>query len=108
MPHNLFVLPDLLPGGEELNEPLLQAAGVRIERIVSWGQQTPPGQWYDQAEGEWVALLQGQATLAYADGSEMEMHAGDHVWIPAHCRHRVAYTSHDPPCIWLAVHVEGT
>jgi len=30
--------------------------------------------------------------------------SGDHLLLPAHLRHRVAYTSSGPGCVWLAVH----
>lgn len=103
-PVNLFVLPQPLPTSEVF-EPLLQKESCLIERIVSTGQTTPPGEWYDQARDEWVVLLQGEARLAYADGTEITLAAGDSVLIPAHCRHRVDYTSTEPPCLWLAVHV---
>lgn len=102
-PTNLFQLSVDLPD-EELVEPLLEDRGVLIERIVSTGQVTPEGEWYDQDRDEWVALLQGEARLRYADGRVVQLRTGDHVLIPAHDRHRVDYTSTDPPCIWLAVH----
>jgi cupin 2 domain-containing protein len=100
---NLFSLPDNLPD-EEMQEPLISDRGILIERIVSSGQTTPAGEWYDQDRDEWVVLLQGEARLTYADGRELELRTGDHVLIPAHERHRVDATSRDPACIWLAVH----
>ncbi|MDE2899660.1 MAG: cupin domain-containing protein [Chloroflexota bacterium] len=103
MSQNLYDLPDPLPP-DELFTDLIPDAGVKIERIVSSGQSTPEGQWYDEPRDEWVALLQGEATIAYDDGSEVTLQAGDHLLIPAHTRHRVAMTSESPPCIWLAVH----
>jgi cupin 2 domain-containing protein len=33
-----------------------------------------------------------------------ELKPGDYLLIPAHCRHRVAWTSSDEPSVWLAVH----
>jgi hypothetical protein len=33
-----------------------------VERIVSLGQVSPPGFWYDQAEGEWVLVLASAAS----------------------------------------------
>ena len=102
MPLNLFDLPDSLPEDEEFTE-LLHSKDLRIERIVSTGQTTPAGEWYDQDEDEWVALIQGEAALEYESGEKLRLSAGDHVLLPAHCRHRVAYTSHHPPCIWVAV-----
>jgi cupin 2 domain-containing protein len=83
---------------------LLDRPGARIERIVSAGQATPPGQWYDQPGDEWVALLAGRATLRWEDGSLVELSPGDWLLIPARVRHRVEATSVDPPCVWLAVH----
>ena len=51
------------------------AAGpVRIERIVSHGQASPEGFWYDQAQAEWVMVVQA-ARLAFADG-EVALAAG--------------------------------
>lgn len=100
---NLLALPAALPESE-LAEPLIEGAGVLIERIISRGQASPPGFWYDQDRDEWVALLQGRAVLAYADGRRVSLAAGDWLLIPAHEKHRVEYTSAEPPCIWLAVH----
>ena len=100
---NSFELPDELPG-HEVVEPLVTRDRLRIERIISTGQTTPMGQWYDQDQDEWVVLLQGEAELTYGDGSSQRLQAGDYVLIPAHQRHRVSHTSKNPPCIWLAVH----
>ena len=83
---------------------LLAHPGVRIERIVSTGQCSPPGFWYDQAEGEWVAVLSGEAGLRFADESDVRhLKAGDFVDIAPHRRHRVEWTAPDRPTIWLAV-----
>jgi len=103
---NLFALPDFAdrePG--ERFETLAQTADCRIERILSTGQTTPPGDWYDQQWDEWVALLQGEAELSFQDGTRRRLSAGDHLLLAAHLRHRVEYTSSEPPCIWLAVHL---
>jgi cupin 2 domain-containing protein len=99
---NLFadVPPEL--AGEE-NEMLLESSVVRIERIVSRGQASPPGFWYDQPHHEWVAVLRGAARLCFED-RVLAMKAGDSVHIPAHARHRVDWTTPDEPTIWLAVH----
>ena len=82
---------------QELTEILLTGK-TRIERIVSNGQTSG---WYDQTEDEWVCVLQGIGELTYADGSKQRLHAGDTAYLPAHCRHRVSYTS--KPCVWLCV-----
>jgi len=81
---------------------LAETESVRIECIVSNGQSSPEGFWYDQTENEWVLLLKGAASLKYADGSVAAMKPGDHLRIPAHTRHRVESVSED--AVWLAVH----
>jgi cupin 2 domain-containing protein len=105
MADNLFAdLPRSLP--VELIEVLLETEGVRLERIVSTGQATPAGTWYDQDGDEWVVLLQGGAELAFESESEpRRLRAGDYVLIPAHRRHRVAWTDPTTPTVWLALHV---
>lgn len=100
---NLFELSSPLPALEE-TEVLAAGESVRIERILSTGQITSVGEWYDQEEDEWVTLLQGEAELKFAEGEAYRLKAGDHLLIPAHCRHRVEYTSETPPCVWIAVH----
>ena len=101
MTTNLFAdLPANLP--DELLTTLLNAANIRIERIVSHGHVSPEGFWYDQDEHEWVIVLQGAARLRFED-SVVEMKPGDFVNIPAHKRHRVEWTTPDELTIWLAV-----
>ena len=81
--------------------------GLRIERIVSSGQASPPGFWYDQPHGEWVLVLRGEARLALADGAApVLLRAGDFIDIAPHRRHRVEWTTPDEPTIWLAVRYE--
>ena len=100
---NLFTLPFKL-SDREIIEPLTADNGILIERIVSNGQTSPEGFWYDQDRDEWVVLLQGRAEIGYADGRRVLLGPGDWLLIPAHEKHRVESTSQDPPCIWLAVH----
>jgi len=90
-------------GPDEVLDTLLARGGVRIERIVSFGQSSPDGFWYDQAEDEFVALLAGSATLRFADGRIVDLTPGSYVDIPAHCRHRVEATATDKATVWLAV-----
>lgn len=100
MPFNL--LNDLPTAAEtEHFQTLLARPGLRVERIVSDGQVSPPGFWYEQAEDEWLLLLAGSAALEYADGVRVELAVGDSLLIPAGCRHRVAFTV--PRTVWLAV-----
>lgn len=84
---------------------LLARPGLTIERIVSTGQSSPPGFWYDQPEGEWVLLVQGEASLRFADEAQARrLKAGDYLHIAPHRRHRVDWTSPDQTSVWLAVH----
>jgi cupin 2 domain-containing protein len=84
---------------------LLATPGLRLERIVSLGQATPPGEWLDQARAEWAILLRGAAKLLFeGESSARDLTPGDYVIIPAHCRHRVEWTTPDEPTIWLALH----
>lgn len=89
----------------ELFQTLAESGTVRIERIVSCGQATPPGEWYDQEWDEWVLLVSGGATLLFEEGTtRLELKPGDHLMIPAGCRHRVERTDAGRNTVWLAVH----
>ena len=84
---------------------LLAAPSLRLERIVSLGQATPPGEWLDQERAEWVILLRGAARLRLdGESGARELQPGDYVNIPARCRHRVEWTTPDEPTIWLTLH----
>jgi len=76
-----------------------------LERIVSHGQSTPVGEWFDQDTDEWVLLLKGSATLKIEKQSNcIDLVPGDMIEIPARCRHRVEKTAANGPTIWLALH----
>ena len=91
---------------EELIESVFQKGNVRIERIVSTGQSSPPSFWYDQPEGEWVILLRGEAMLEFADSPQLRrLMPGDYLYIPPHRKHRVFATSEKKTTVWLAVFV---
>lgn len=96
-----------LPAGaasEQLVE-LLSRPGLRIERIVSSGQVSPPDFWYDQPQGEWLVVLQGEARLAFeGETAPRLLRPGDCIDIAPHRRHRVEWTHPEVPTIWLAVH----
>ena len=100
---NMF---DIIPAGlpEELIQTLLSTPGIRIERIVSLGHASPEGFWYDQAEHEWVLLLNGAARLRFEDQEPIELGPGSFDKIPARRRHRVEWTDPGEPTVWLAVH----
>lgn len=101
---NLFTdIPSHLP--DELVQILWQMPHVTLERIVSRGHATPPGQWYDQDTDEWVVLLQGSAGLRIEGRErEVDLKPGDYVLLPARARHRVEWTAAGEATVWLAVH----
>jgi cupin 2 domain-containing protein len=86
----------------ELIDILAETGSLRIERIVSTGQSTPDGDWYELEQNEWVMVLKGAARLSFEDET-IEMKPGDSVRIPAHRKHRVEWTTPFEPTIWLAV-----
>ncbi len=98
-----------LPNAQEAEvfEALVKTDGVTIERIVSHGQRSAPGQWYEQAQNEWVMLLRGAACIRWDDGSELALTEGDYVLIPALKRHRVEWTDPKQDTVWLAMHFAG-
>nr|WP_276562415.1 cupin domain-containing protein [Hoeflea prorocentri] len=90
---------------EEVFDVLHARSNLRIERIISTGQMTPEGEWYDQDDDEWVAVIEGSARLQIeGEGDERELGEGDWIFLPAHCRHRVTWTRQRPPTVWLAIH----
>jgi len=103
---NLFAdIPGVMP--EEVCNEIVRSKDIRIERIVSLGQASPPGFWYDQESDEWVLLVKGSAVLGFPDGREIVLTPGDHLLIPRHVRHRVERTAPEGETIWLAVHYRG-
>lgn len=99
---NVFDIPQLT-SDKEFTEVMTQG-DVIIERIISIGQTTPVDEWYNQDKDEWVVLLEGEARLFFEQTGEIIMNKGDYILIKAHERHRVEYTSLNPPCVWLAIH----
>ena len=102
-PINLFQnIPEEL--NQELVEKLIEQDSFRLERIVSRGQISPPDFWYDQNEHEWVVILAGKAQLQI-DGLEqpVTLNPGDTYNLPAHTKHRVAWTAPNQDTIWLTV-----
>ena len=95
-----------LPCPEEQIAEILSRPGLTIERIVSTGQASPPGFWYDQTWDEWVVVFAGSARLRFEnEPGDRVLSAGDYLLIHAHARHRVEWTDPEGPTIWLAVHV---
>jgi cupin 2 domain-containing protein len=106
-PTSNILSPLPVTGVDEAVTALLKGNGFHLERIVSHGQASPAGFWYDQDESEWVLVLAGRARLTIVGETEnRELHAGDSLFLPAHCRHRIAWTDPDQPTVWLTVFVD--
>ena len=104
---NLFADVSAATAEEESFSEIFARPGLKIERIISHGQASPPDFWYDQAWNEWVIVLKGSATLQFEhEPATRAMGAGDYVFIPARKRHRVEWTDPQQPTIWLAIHFE--
>ena len=105
---NLYNPSPIGEGAGEFVEVLAGSGRTRVERIVSHGEASPEGYWYDQEDHEFVVVLQGAARLRFeGPDEEVTMGPGDHLTITAHRRHRVEWTTADGPTVWLAVFFEG-
>ena len=108
MMKNLYDISDLPVDAGEIFDDVLVYQDVRIERIVSFGDATPVGQWYDQSWGEWVLVLSGSADMTvFVAGVAtcVTLRRGDRYFFAPHQKHRVERT--DTPTIWLAIHFEN-
>jgi cupin 2 domain-containing protein len=92
-------------GGEAFLDLLTAPGGARIERILSHNAAGPADFWYEQDWDEFVLVVSGAAALAFPDGREQRLDAGDYAILPAFCRHRVAWTDPAGETVWLAVHM---
>jgi len=107
-PGNLFADLPSAPQAEEQFRELLTRPGLKIERIVSTGQNSPEGFWYDQPQDEWVLLVEGEAELELAgESTPRHLKPGDFLYLPAGLRHRVSRTAKDKTTIWLAIHYDA-
>lgn len=86
--------------GFESFQTLLEHKNIKIQKILSCDYKN--GHWYEQAEDEWVVLLQGEATLEYSDSTQ-KLSSGDFIFIPRTTKHRVVHTSKD--ALWLALFI---
>ncbi len=86
---------------KEVFENIVEKGCVRIERIVSNGDSSEEGFFYDQDEYEFVLLMQGNATLFFEGEGYVKLKRGDYLIIEPHKKHRVESTSKD--AIWLCV-----
>ena len=101
----LNIFKDFLPDDRsEQEEKLFSIEKGRVLRIKSSGQMSPPGHWYEQMEDEWAVVLSGRGELEWTDGSRRMLESGDSIFLEKGNKHRVSYTSLEPPCIWLAIY----
>ncbi|HDS16574.1 MAG TPA: cupin domain-containing protein [Proteobacteria bacterium] len=96
-------IPHYLP--QEVFETICRGDNLRIERILSWGQASPEGFWFDQDDNEFVVLIQGRALLRIEGRKEpLRLEPGDYINLAAHVKHRVEWTEPDAVTIWLVIY----
>lgn len=86
---------------EEIIKLVAKGEGVRVETIKSNGAVSPKDFWYDQSEDEYASVVKGSAILEYESGKKTSIGTGEVIFIPAHTKHRVAYT--DADCEWICI-----
>jgi len=92
----------------EFFDEIVRGKAFRLERIVSQGQSTPQGEWYDQKKDEWVLLLKGSAGIRIKGKKRVvTLKPGDYLHLPARRKHRVEWTQKDAPTVWLALHYQN-
>ena len=79
---------------------LVQQPGLTVEQILSGELGEPVA--FDQDHDEWVLLIEGRAKLL-VEGNEVELAAGDWLFLPARCEHTLVETQ--PGTSWVAVHL---
>ena len=89
---------------KEIIQVLCEHSNIKIERIVSTGQSSPQGFWYDQNNHEWIIVLKGTGAVEFHKGKTVELSEGDYINIPKNVKHRVAWTMPEKPTIWLAIY----
>jgi len=89
---------------DEVFQVIAENSNVKIEKIISNGQSSPPNFWYNQERNEFVVLLKGSAELLFENDEHVKMLPGDYIIIPSHKKHRVERTSETEETIWLAIH----
>ncbi|MFA5404287.1 MAG: cupin domain-containing protein [Ignavibacteria bacterium] len=104
--NNIFSINQDLDFKNELFFELFKNDNCLIEKIVSSGQSTNENEWLEEDSNEFVILLQGESELKFETGEKIVLKKGDYLLIPAKTKHRVNYTSLNPQCIWLAIHIK--
>lgn len=90
---------------EESFFSLFENQAIKIERIVSRAQASEEGFYYDQEDGEWLLVLEGEAEIGYPDKTVTRLKKGDTLYLPPHQLHRVNKTTN--PTLWLAVFIKN-
>jgi cupin 2 domain-containing protein len=103
---NIFDIKNIQSKDQEVFESLLNTSDIRVDRIITLKPYDKSGKWYDQETNEWVLLMQGEAELEFEDDEKIALKSGDYIFIPAHKKHRINYSSSEPKCIWLAIYGE--
>ncbi len=103
MVENIFAYLPSLPTDNEEFKTLLESKKIKIERIVSSGQNSPEDFWYEQEENEWVIVLEGEAILSFENENDVILKKGDFINIPSYKKHRVKSTIKNSYTIWLAI-----
>ena len=103
--NNIFNFLENIPSSskDEIFQTIVENDNIKIERIISYGQTTPKDYWYDQDEDEFVYIIQGDAKIKYDDESIHLLNTNDSLYIKAHQKHQVIYTSN--PTIWLTIFI---
>ncbi|WP_052341209.1 hypothetical protein [Salinarimonas rosea] len=83
-------------------ESLIETEEVRLERVISHGQRSAAAA-CTQGVHEWLVVLKG-GTVLELDGEKRRLGPGDHVFIPAEMKNRVAETATFDETIWLAAY----
>jgi len=89
---------------EEVIEVIYENGDVRAERICSFGAISPDGFYYDQKDDEFVMLIKGEAELEVLKET-IRLKEGDFLYIKAHQKHKVIYTSEDAE--WLCLYLKN-
>jgi cupin 2 domain-containing protein len=106
MLRNIYNVGKEIDFNNEIFIKLFSNENCMVEKIISTGQSTPDGEWLEEESDEWVILLQGESELKFYGGEIFRLGKGDYILIPSGTKHRVEFTSSNPPCIWLALHLK--
>ena len=105
---NIYNIKSVLPKSSDPEKvDILFDGSVLVERIISTGQQSPTEGWYEQEKDEFVLLLSGAAKLEFENNEFIALSTGDYILIPAKKKHKVIFTSSNPPCVWLTIHTDN-